>query len=214
MKVELLTITPNAEKHLEHCGRICYNSENKITEASHERFLKSVMSLGHVAILSHAFATFRISDISRACSHQLVRHAHLRYLQKSQRYCVEKEWKDFIRPPKTSGEETNERGDTAFDLLEDAVFTSYNSYAGMMDLGVHQEDARYALSNAHPTEIIISGTLQAWYDFLRIRLTKHAQWEIRDVARDIYNVLKKECPHIFTKELLEKQPKIELDVKE
>lgn len=216
MAVELWSITPCAEKHLEKCARICYDSLNKITEKSYEKFLHSVISLGHVAILSHASATFYISGISRACSHQLVRHAHLRYLQRSQRYCQELGQDAYILPDKISSctklDGCDVDGHSALDLWEDIVWTSREYYKRLIEMGIPAEDARYILLNACPTEIVVSGTLQAWYDFLRLRLTKHAQWEIRNVAKEIYYILNKECPHIFTKELLEKQTKIELDI--
>jgi thymidylate synthase (FAD) len=192
MEIKLLTITPDAEKHIERATRICYNSEEKITDTSHETFLPTTLKHGHFSALSHAFASFHVAGISRACSHQLVRHAHLRYLQRSQRYCTEDSWGKFVRPPKiiqkSQGLLDDEKfdGETPFDILEDAAYTAHESYQDIIALGVPKEDARYALPNCQTTELVISGTFQAWWDFLRIRL----------------------------KELLETQPTIKLDVEE
>jgi len=199
-RVELINITPNAEKHIEYCARVCYNSLNKISEDSYKKLLPRLLKMGHYSVLSHAHATFVISGISRACSHQLVRHAHLRYLQRSQRYCDESAT-EFVYPIKgIKGK--------IFGLTYKLCKLSYKL---LRILGVKQENARFVLPNAIGTTIVVSGTFQAWWDFLRLRLGKHAQWEIRKVAKEIYKILNKRCPHIFNKELLVVQPQLNLD---
>jgi len=217
MKVSLLSITPDAEKLIERCTRICYDSADKITEESYKTFLPKTIKSGHVSALSHAMASFHIEEISRACSHQIVRHSHLRYLQKSQRYCTEKSY-NAVCPPKII--EANKRyiesgndGAGPLDIFYDATNVIYD-YNILLSHGIPKEDARYILTNAAFTEIIISGSLQAWYDFLRLRLSRRAQWEIRDVAKEIYKILNEQCPHIFTKEILEHQVTINLDLDE
>lgn len=213
MEVKLLSITPNAEKHIERCTRICYNTEDRITNDSHINFFAGVIGRGHWSVLSHAHASFHIAGISRACSHQLVRHACLRYLQRSQRYCAEEF--EFVLPPTIKGisetEILDEEDRTAFDALEDAAFTGWENYKEMMKKGIKKEDARYALTNACPTEIVVSGSLQAWWDFLRLRMSKSCQWELRTVAKRVYKVLQNECPNIFTEEFLMVQPKLNLE---
>lgn len=87
MKVELLYITENSEKLIELAGRTCYDSSDKITDESSSKFVKMLINSGHESVLEHASATFRISGVSRALSHQLVRHRLASYSQRSQRYC-------------------------------------------------------------------------------------------------------------------------------
>jgi len=216
-KIALIQITPQAEKHIEFCARFCYNSLDKMTDDSHVRFLRSTLKRGHFSILSHAHATFMVENVSRACSHQLVRHAHLRYLQKSQRYCLEEDFK-FIVPPdvhlQSACEVLQSADHTAFDVLEDSCYTGWDNYKQLLKRNIKREDARYSLTNACATNIVISGTLQGWWDFLRLRLDKHAQWEIRMVAQAIYQLLNQQCPHIFNTELLIVQPKLNLDFPE
>lgn len=203
MEVTLLSITNNSEVLIEKCTRICYNSESKITPDSHKKFLPNIIKRGHVSPLSFAHAVFHISGISRACSHQLVRQSHLRYLQRSQRYCMENK-AEYITPD-------NIEKNGQF-LYHEFMKEAKDVYQELRDQGVKREDARFVLPNAISTEMCIAGNLQAWWDFLRLRLGKHAQWEIRKIAKEIYRILNVACPNIFTKELLEYQPKINLDI--
>jgi len=199
MKIELLSITPNAEKIIERCTRICYNSEDKTTDISHEKFLPGIIKRGHVSPLSFAHAVFHIQEISRACSHQLVRHAHLRYLQRSQRYCAEND-PHYVIP-----EGIHER-EFAKDMDH-----AWEGYRQMQEIGIKNEDARYILPNACETEMCVAGNFQAWFGFLKLRLGKHAQQEIRELAQLIYKELNYQCPDIFNQTNLLVQPKLNLD---
>jgi len=203
-QVELKQITSNAEKHLEECARECYGSLHKITETSHEGFLYGALKRGHFSILSYAHATFKITEYSRAATHQHVRHAHLRYLQRSQRYCTE-EQSEFIIPPdiQEDVEAMQKIGEHMSSLIE--------LYVWLIGRGYKREDARYFLPSACESRIVTSATLQGWWDFLRLRMDKSAQWEIRQVAQEIYKVLNKACPNIFNSELLVVQPRLNLD---
>lgn len=206
-KVRLLQITQDAERHIEYCTRICYNSIDKMTGSTHVHFLPACLKRGHFSVLSHAHASIHVSEYSRAATHQHVRHAHLRYLQRSQRYCKEDE-ATFILPPEIQNdEEAREK------FIQHTINVS-DFYSWLIGKGVKQEDARYALPNACSSSIVTSGTLQAWWDFLRLRLAKKAQWEIREVAKKIYVLLNSACPNIFNPELLVVQPKLNLEFPE
>lgn len=217
--VDLVSITPNAEKLMEYCCRKCYNSIDKITDMSYITFLQSAMKRGHFSILSFAHAVFEIYDISRACSHQVVRHAHLRYLQQSQRF-VDQSSANYVLPPsiqaKAQQEVTNnpDIDSTAFDIFEDICWDGEDAYKQLIHRGIKKEDARYVLPNAGVTTIVVSGTLQGWFDYLRLRMSKHAQWEIRGVSQDIYKILNKEVPSVFNKEILVVQPPLNLEFPE
>lgn len=185
MKVELIDITPNAEDKIASYAAICYDS--KITAEANAKRIKHLMDVKHLSTLRHAMATFKISNISRACSHQLVRSKHLDYLQRSQRYCNEN-GSEFVTPP---------------TLMDDSIYSkaikemqcAYESL--LMIPGVRKEDARFILPNATVTELIVSGNLQAWKDFIDLRTVKAAQWEIRNVALEIHKQLSNECPNVF-----------------
>lgn len=180
MNVTLEFITPNALEQIGRYAGICYNSSLD-KEACVKRAV-SCKDKGHLATLRFAHATFRVSGISRACSHQFVRSKHLDFLQRSQRYCSEKET-DFIIPnvPKELLIE--------YQLHNRASMALYEYLLGH---GVKKEDARFVLPEATTTELIVTGNFQAWLDFIKLRADTHAQWEIREVAKTINNILSAE----------------------
>ncbi|MCK4255441.1 FAD-dependent thymidylate synthase, partial [candidate division WOR-3 bacterium] len=97
MKVELLSITPDAEKLIEKAGRTSHLSFEKQGKDTEKKFIKMIIKLGHESVLEHAYATFRISGVSRALTHQLVRHRLCSYTQQSQRYVSESNF-NYIEP--------------------------------------------------------------------------------------------------------------------
>jgi thymidylate synthase (FAD) len=207
--VTVAGLTPDAELHIERCARFCYDSLDKMKLGSHIGFLRGAIKRGHFSILSHAHCTFFIEGISRACSHQLVRHAHLRYLQRSQRYCSE-DTPQYVLPESFSDLQSD-INDNSNWLFKHGMRVCWEVYKLLAKWGAKKEDARFVLPNACVTQMAVSGTLQGWWDFLRLRLDKHAQWEIRDVAKTIYELLHTWAPNIFTPELLVIQPKLNLE---
>lgn len=184
MKVELLQLTPNALNFIGDCAGICYNSRRDT--ASNVKRAVACKDKGHLATLRFAHATFHISGISRICSHQFVRSKHLDFLQRSQRYC-EEDIPKFVYPGRTS--------DTTISGLYQ---TAYRYYQELLAAGVRKEDARFVLPEGTQTELVVTGNLQAWLDFIKLRADKHAQWEIRAVAKEINNQLAKELDPLFT----------------
>ena len=185
MNVELLNITSNALEFIGRCAGICYSS-NLEPNSCIKRAI-SCKDKGHLATLRFAHATFHVTGISRACSHQFVRSKHLDFLQRSQRYCSEKET-DFVYPSNDKGE-----------VYEEVYLHCLEAYQELINRGVKKEDARFVLPEATTTELIVTGNFQAWLDFIELRADKHAQWEIREVARTINNTLAKELDNqLFT----------------
>ncbi len=183
MKVELLQITPNALEFIGKCAGICYSSSVEPT-ACVKRAV-ACKDKGHLATLRFAHATFHVTGISRACSHQFVRSKHLDFLQRSQRYCKEDE-ATFVYPG------------TKYDTrISSAYQSAMAAYKELLAAGVKKEDARFVLPEGTQTELVVTGNLQAWRDFIDLRATRFAQWEIRDVAVEINNLLAKECPGLF-----------------
>lgn len=180
MNVELKYITPNALQQIGEYAGICYNSSLD-KEACVKRAV-ACKDKGHLATLRFAYATFHVSGISRACSHQFVRSKHLDFLQRSQRYCKETDV-DFVYPHMTM--------DQSADLHKHYQYC-LSLYNKLLDEGIKKEDARFVLPEATTTELIVTGNFQAWLDFIKLRADKHAQWEIREVAKTINNILAKE----------------------
>ena len=184
MEVELLHLTPNAEEFIGRCASICYDSSQD--SGACVKRAAACVSKGHLATLRFAHATFKVKGISRACSHQFVRSKHLDFLQRSQRYCKEEDAK-FIIPDSRELQH----------IYQEAYYEAQDRYHTLLAHGVKKEDARFVLPEATCTELMVTGNLQAWLDFINLRSGKEVQWEIRNVARAINNILAKECPNIF-----------------
>lgn len=185
MQVKLEFITPDAENFIGRMAGICYGRETD-REKNIRRAAKCAED-GHLATLRFATAVFNISGISRVCSHQMVRSKHLDFLQRSQRYCKEN-FAPFTAPDLTKDQEIH---------FMRAIQESQIAYENLLYLGMRKEDARFVLPEATHTEFNVVGNLQAWMDFIKLRADKHAQWEIRNVAIAVNNLLAKECPNLF-----------------
>jgi thymidylate synthase (FAD) len=189
-KVELLSITPNAEKLIEAAGRTSYLSFPKQRENSEKTFIRMLIKNQHLSVLEHAYATFRISNVSRAFTHQLVRHRLCSFIQQSQRYVDESNF-NYIEPD--SIKENPEAHTIFIDLMDRAK----EAYIKLHKLGVRKEDARYVLPNATGSQIVMSANFREWRHIIGLRGKPQSQWEIRRVAIEILKILKKHAPTVF-----------------
>src|SRR4030043_1984326 len=189
-KVELLSITPNAEKLIEAAGRTSYLSFPKQRENSEKTFIRMLIKNQHLSVLEHAYATFRISSVSRAFTHQLVRHRLCSFIQQSQRYVDESNY-DYIEPD--SIKENPEAHSIFIDLMDRAK----EAYIKLHKLGVRKEDARYVLPNATGSQIVMSANFREWRHIIELRGEPQSQWEIRRVAIEILKILKSHAPTVF-----------------
>lgn len=156
----------DSEWIMEEAAKVCYGNWNK-------GIVDRCLEAGHLSIAEHINFTFKIEGISRACSHQLVRHRIASYSQKSQRKDQQFE---FVVPPSI---ENNVEAKTEYSLvlqLMEGVYTK------LMSLGVKPEDARYILPNATTTDLIASFNFRSLINFCNQRLCSKAQWEIRELA--------------------------------
>ncbi len=145
-------------------------------------------------LLRHSFFTFLVDGISRACSHQLVRHRPASYSQQSQRYVAMKNFPYVIpKSLKNIKVKVEKRELTFNDLME----TIGKFYQGAVEKGVPKEDARFVLPNACTTRILFTMNGEELVHFLRLRTCSRAQWEIREMAIKMLEKLKKKCPTLF-----------------
>ena len=172
------------ESLIEHAGRVCYRSEG-----DSGNFIQARIAQGHESIIEHASATFEISGISRACSHQLVRHRLASFSQESQRY-VEADFA-VVMPP--SIRDT----DGAHEIWANALATCNHAYDKLRELGIHKEDARFLLPNATATRLVVTMNFRELRHFFRVRLQPEAQWEIRQVATKMLGIMQRETPSVF-----------------
>lgn len=220
MKVELITHTPDPEKLAATAAKLCYSSSginelrDGLTAEKTEDFIDMLVSIGHESVMEHVSFTFGIEGISRACSHQLVRHRIASYSQKSQRYVSEKGF-EFITPP--SVEEVPE-AKAEFDRMIAEITESYGRLADILTenhktkltaQGIDEksalskarklanEDARFLLPNACETKIVVTMNVRSLFNFFRHRCCNRAQWEIRNVANEMLRLCLDAAPNIF-----------------
>ena len=193
MYVEIIGITNflpregGAEALLEHAGRACYRSEPR---GQPGKFLQSRIREGHESIVEHASVTFEINGISRACSHQLVRHRLASYSQESQRY-VDLAAPEFVVPPSVA---ENPQARAVWDEFMGQVSDTYRQ---LRELGTRKEDARFVLPNASATRIIVTMNFRSLRHFISVRCDKAAQWEIRALALEMLRQVHAVAPPVF-----------------
>lgn len=173
MKVSLIQSTPNPIETIAQIASICYDSNPK----NPLKLVTHLYKNGHHSVFEHIYFTFKIESISRACSHQLVRHRHCSFTQRSQRYCSEDGVK-VVFP--NSIRKVNET-DGYFNLM-DAIQLHYDE---LQALGIPNEDARYILPNACTTNLYLSCNLRELIHICNERLCTRAQWEIRELVKQM-----------------------------
>jgi len=190
VKVELLSITPNAEELIERAARTCHQSSLGVDEASRVEFIQKVIKLGHLSVLEHAVATFAINGGSRAFSHQLVRHRMCSFSQRSQRYVSERHF-GYVMPPSI------QKNDEAKEVYEEAIDHARAAYRKLIDLKVPRQDARFVLPNAAATQLVMTANMREYRHIFKLRCHKTAQWEIRLIAVQMLRTLKEHLPAVF-----------------
>lgn len=196
MKVTLLNSTPEPQKTVALAARLCYSDstidelEEKVAGISLEKFLGKILGLGHTSVLEHAGFTFGVEGISRATSHQLVRHRLASYSQQSQRY-VKASRPEYVTPDTISGDPDKKK------RFDEMIAKVYSLYGELVDEGVPAEDARFLLPNAACTKIIITMNARELIHFFRLRCCERAQWEIRDMATRMLKLAREAAPFIF-----------------
>ncbi|MBQ7900925.1 MAG: FAD-dependent thymidylate synthase [Clostridia bacterium] len=220
MNVELLQYNPDCEKVVAAAAKLCYSSSgiegilDGLDEEKTQKFLDRLVSMGHESPIEHVAFTFGVEGVSRSLTHQLVRHRLASYSQKSQRYVKEGQF-EFVTPPEI--ESVPEAKEAFLKAMADDV-ESYNKiadilfkkhYDEMIASGVDEkkaksaaekkaiEDARYVLPNACETKIIVTMNARSLVNFFHHRCCERAQWEIRDLACRMLELVKGVAPTLF-----------------
>ncbi|MDZ4654788.1 MAG: FAD-dependent thymidylate synthase [Coriobacteriia bacterium] len=197
MDVRLLYHTPEPERAVAAAARLCYAPVGAaelletMSEESVRRVLKTVITSGHLSTLEHASYTFAIDGVSRALTHQLVRHRLASYNQQSQRYVTYADVPEFIVPPSV---QTDPAALETFNAATGAVF---DAYRGLLDAGIPAEDARYLLPNAMETKIVVTMNIRELLHFFELRCCRRAQWEIRELALRMLELAETTASYIF-----------------
>lgn len=182
-------------KQIEKCGRVCYKSENKITDDSCIRFAQNIMKRGHEAVLEHCSFTVKfICD--RGVSHEIVRHRLASYCQESTRYC--NYGKDQFGSEITVIEPLClERDTDGYNYWRDACESAENGYFHLLDWGCSPQEARSVLPNSLKTEVVMTANIREWRHFLKLRTAQAAHPQMREVANMLLSMVQKEIPVLF-----------------
>ena len=204
MQVKILEHTPNPERLVAAAAKQCYSDvpaseimEN-LTDDQINKLLIKLVDMGHESPLEHAIFTFGIDGVSRALSHQLVRHRIASYSQKSQRYVNECEF-DYVIPPEIDKDEVER------EIFDDTIYVINEAYQQLViklqkrgrTKEQSQEDARYLLPNACTTSIVVTMNVRILLHFFNKRCCNRAQWEIREMAEQMLSQCKQIAPILF-----------------
>lgn len=194
-EVKLISKPNNLLKTIYTACRTCYSADTPIniydTADDEEKMLKlisRVISSGHYSTIEHIQISFAISNVSRACTHQLVRHRHMSFSQKSQRYVKEKGQFDYIIPP------TIEKNPELKEKFEQFMSDISNKYQEFVEAGIPAEDARFVLPNATASSMVASLNLREMIHLANLRLCSRAQYEIRTLVKMMCDELSKQEP--------------------
>ena len=197
MDVRLLYHTPDPERAVAVAARLCYapigaaELLETMGDEAIRRVLKTIITSGHTSTLEHASYTFAIDGVSRAMTHQLVRHRLASYNQQSQRYVSFAHEPEFIVPPDIAADAKKAA------MFEQATREAFAAYRALIEAGVAAEDARYLLPNATETKIAVTMNIRELLHFFELRCCRRAQWEIREVAQRMLDLIEPTAPYIF-----------------
>ena len=197
MKVKLIRFTADPELL---CGAAALTSTKsgspseifeKMDLEKARQIIKRVTGYGHASVIEHASFTFSLEGVSRAMTHQLVRHRIASYTQQSQRYVTYDTFEKYVTPP--SIEENSE----AKRIFNSALKKISETYHKLLEMGIPKEDARFILPNAAKTNIIVTMNARELRHFFNLRCCRRSQWEIRQVAIEMLKQAKNAAPSLF-----------------
>lgn len=207
MNVKLLEMSQNAISLIYVACRQCYSekfageifSDDSISLQKQEEFVKKIVASGHQSPLEHVKFTFAIEGVSRALTHQLVRHRLASYSQQSMRYVKEKDF-DYIIPPVIA---RNTEAKNEFEELMGTIQHSYTkllTFLGQDNISgeAANQDARFVLPQAAETKIVVTMNCRELLHFFQARCCSRAQWEIRQLANKMLGICRQELPVVFS----------------
>ena len=209
MRVELLAHTPEPLSLIYAAFRQCYHAgfvadmwprllAGEVSFAKQDEFVASVMESGHVSPIEHVSFTFAVSGVSRALTHQLVRHRIASYSQQSQRYVDGSGFEHILPPSIAADPAAKER----FLACMDEIGNAYRDIKGILERNgrtgsTANEDARFVLPQAASTRIVVSMNCRSLLNFFEHRCCTRAQWEIREMAERMLDLCREVLPVVF-----------------
>ncbi|MBQ8979447.1 MAG: FAD-dependent thymidylate synthase [Oscillospiraceae bacterium] len=182
-------------RNIELCGRVCYKSEDRITDDSAAKFIAMIRKSGHESVLEHEKITVRVI-CDRGVTHEIVRHRMASYSQESTRYCNYSKDKfggelTFIKPCYL------QEGTQTYRIWAEAMENAERSYLAMLAAGAKAEEARAVLPNSLKTELVITMNIREWRHFFRLRTAERAHPQMRELALMILDGFRAQIPVLF-----------------
>ena len=199
MKVKLLRHTPDPERLCAAAAMTSYKGEGtarlfkNLSLENARKIIHRVLGYGHYSVIEHAVFTFSVEEVSRALTHQLVRHRIASYTQQSQRYVPYDTLEHYVVPRSISESEE------AKEIYNDTLKNISDAYQRLLKLDVPKEDARFLLPNAAKTNILITMNARELRHFFNLRCCERSQWEIKEMAIQMLRQAKKVAPVLFGK---------------
>ncbi|MDO5754746.1 MAG: FAD-dependent thymidylate synthase [Tissierellia bacterium] len=216
MKVELIRYTPDGEKLIAACAKLCYSKsgatdiEEGLSPEKTKAFLDRLVEMGHESPLEHVSFTFAVEGVSRTLTHQLVRHRLASYSQQSQRYVKVDDFQYIVPPAIRKNKKAYEiyqkhmeQSMAAYDQIVHILEEEYMEKSGKDEKQVEKvsiEDARYVFPNGTETKIVFTMNARSLMNFFRHRCCNRAQWEIRELAIQVLNQVQNIYPTLFHKQ--------------
>lgn len=198
MQVSLLAATPDPESVAAAAINSCYSAKSgaelkeSLPEKKRQKLINIVLAGGHLSTLEHVSFTFAITGLTRACTHQLVRHRIASFSQQSQRYVAFKAREfPYTIPPKIFADSQLKQ------KFQQEMQKLGQLYAEFLAAGIPAEDARAILPNATCSNLVVTMNARSLLNFLELRLCLRAQAEIRQVAQAMLKLVLPLAPNIF-----------------
>lgn len=185
-------------KDIERAGRVCYKSENNITDDSCITFCKNILKRGHEAVIEHSQLSVKFT-VDRAIANELVRHRLASYCQESTRYCNYSKDKFYNEIKVIEPEELLPRNSTDYNIWWVSCKNAEEAYMAMISNGVKQEIARSVLPLSTATEIIMTANIREWRNVLKLRSSHNmrAHPQMRLICDRLLSELKNKIPVLF-----------------
>lgn len=195
-----------AEALSEFAGRACYQAWNRPNPktAHNIDYLGNIIAQGHESVLEHGSASFYVEGVSRALTHELIRHRQLSFSELSQRY-VNVDETPAVPPPNAEllglGQEVEDNQEDAYHLYREMFAAIYEKLPGELSTRDRRKQAREAarsvLPNATETKLVVTGNHRAWRHVLLMRGSLAADAEIRQLALRLYRMLSGLAPGLY-----------------
>lgn len=196
--------TDSAQPVIEFAGRVCYHAfgcKNANTDSA-EGYVNNILDQKHFSVLEHSSFTFYLTGISRADSHEIVRHRHFSFSQKSQRYVLEKTPYEISVHPAIYEAHAGDELDVFADEIAQGFDKAKETYDNFRILGLTHKEAseaaRQYIPNAAAVDMVVSGNARSWMEFISKRNHEAADRSLDYLAGQVWSILRKELPEVFS----------------